>query len=295
MLAAAAALSGCRSSSETPASPPAATATATTPSATPSTPPPSESTPDSAAPASPDASPAVTATGPNGLPEGFARLADTDPTIVQEMRYAGDHNFVGTPIDGYDVGECWLTAPTADALTRVQARVVSQGYTLKVYDCYRPQRAVDNFVAWASDPDDTTMQAEFYPTVPKDRIIPDDYIAPKSGHSRGSTVDLTLVPLPGAVSPTWQPGDPLVACTAPPGERFADTSIDMGTGFDCFDVLSHTANTDVGATATANRAILVDAMAAEGFRNLPEEWWHWTLNNEPYPDTYFDVPITAAP
>lgn len=278
-LAVAAPLAGCRSTSESTqatASPEASTAAATT-----------------ASPAQ-SATPAVTATNADGLPEGFVRLAGTDPSIVQEMRYAGDHNFVGSPIDGYDAAECWVTTPTAEALSRVQARVVAQGYTLKIYDCYRPQRAVDEFVAWASDPADTTMQAEFYPNVPKDRIIPDGYIAPKSGHSRGSTVDLTLVPLPGTVSPTWQPGDALVACTAPYGERFPDTSIDMGTGFDCFDVLSHTANGDVGATAMANRAILVDAMAAEGFRNLPEEWWHYTLNDEPYPDTYFDVPITAA-
>lgn len=231
-------------------------------------------------------------TGADGLPPDFVRLADVDATIPQEMRYAADHNFVGSPITGYDAASCWMTRQAADALTRAQAAAVAQGYTLKIYDCYRPQRAVDEFAAWAEDSNATTMQAEFYPRVSKPELFPAGYIAAKSGHSRGSTVDVTLVPLPGATSPAWTPGDPLVDCTAPVEQRFPDTSIDMGTGFDCFDPLANTANPEISATAAANRATLVTIMAEAGFTNLPEEWWHYTLAGEPYPGTFFDVPIT---
>ena len=224
-------------------------------------------------------------------PEGFVRLADVAPDIIQEMRYSGEHNFVGRPIAGYGVGECWLTRPAAEALVEVQRAVAVQGYALKVYDCYRPQRAVADFVDWAKDPGDSTTRAEFYPRLDKDVLFPQGYIAEKSGHSRGSTVDLTLVPAGKGPSPTWSVGDPLVDCTAPVGERFPDTSIDMGTGFDCFDPLAATASPDVSTEQHAHRQILLQAMLAAGFTNLAEEWWHYTLAQEPFPDTYFDAPI----
>lgn len=147
---------------------------------------------------------------------------------------------------------------------------------------------------WAADPAATQMQGEFYPRVSKSRIIPDGYVATKSGHSRGSTIDLTLVPLPGEVSPTWTPADGLVDCALPADQRYPDTSIDMGTGFDCFDVASHTANPNLEPAQRANRDVLVNTMVAAGFKNLAEEWWHYTLVDEPYPDTYFDAPITDA-
>jgi D-alanyl-D-alanine dipeptidase len=169
--------------------------------------------------------------------------------------------------------------------------VSAQGYQLKVYDCYRPQRAVDDFVAWAKDPDDDVTRAEFYPRLEKEVLFPQGYILEKSGHTRGSTVDLTLIPQGAGVSPVWELGDPLVDCAAPAEKRFADTSIDMGTGFDCFDPLSATASTKTTEQQAANREVLVDAMTDAGFTNLPEEWWHYTLDDEPYPDTYFDTPI----
>ena len=135
--------------------------------------------------------------GPNqteGPPEGFVRLSDVAPDVLQEIRYYGEHNFLGRPVTGYDAAECWLTEPAAQALAKVQAEVSAQGYTLKAYDCYRPQRAVDDFVAWAQDPDDDTTRAEFYPRLEKDVLFPQGYILEKSGHSRGSTIDLTIVP-----------------------------------------------------------------------------------------------------
>ena len=233
-------------------------------------------------------------TGPNGLPVGFVRLADVDPSILQEMRYTTAHNFVGTPIAGYDAADCWVTAQTADALKGIQQQARAKGYTLKVYDCYRPQRAVNNFMVWAADPAATSMKAEFYPRVAKDRIIPDGYVATKSGHSRGSTIDLTLVPLPGATSAPWSPSQPLLDCALPADQRFPDTSIDMGTGFDCFDVRAHPDYTALTPVQRKNRDLLLGMMSAAGFKVLPEEWWHYTLINEPFPDTYFDVPISPV-
>ena len=224
-------------------------------------------------------------------PAGFTRLSDVAPDIVQEIRYHGDHNFVGRPVTGYEAPECWLTDEAAQALVQVQAVVKDEGYSLKVYDCYRPQRAVTDFVEWAKDPDDDVTRGEFYPRLAKDQLFPLGLIAAKSGHSRGSTVDVTLVPLGSNASPKWVVGDPVVDCAAPLGVRFADTSLDMGTGFDCFDPLSATDSPDITAEQRANRQVLVSAMEAAGFVNLPEEWWHYTLADEPFPDTFFDAPI----
>ncbi len=229
-----------------------------------------------------------------GPPEGFVRLSDVAPDVLQEMRYYGEHNFLGRPVTGYDAADCWLTEPAAEAVAKAQTEVSAQGYTLKAYDCYRPQRAVDDFVAWAQDPEDDVTRAEFYPRLEKDVLFPQGYILEKSGHSRGSTVDLTIVPEGTGLSPQWTLGDPLVDCAAPVGQRFADTSVDMGTGFDCFDPKSATETNRITDQQKANRRVLVDAMTAAGFTNLPEEWWHYTLNDEPYPDTYFDAPITGA-
>ena len=225
------------------------------------------------------------------LPKGFSRLDAIAPSVLQEIRYYGRHNFVGRRINGYRAPECWLTTPAARAVAKVQARVRRLGYTLKAYDCYRPRQAVAEFFAWSKLPDDNRMQAEFYPRIAKDQLFPLGYIAERSGHSRGSTIDLTLVPRGKGVSPRWRPGDRLVSCTAPVSRRFRDTSIDMGTGFDCFDPLANTANPGISPRQRANREILVSEMNRAGFTNLPEEWWHYTLRNEPFPDTYFDAPI----
>ncbi|MGP2442313.1 M15 family metallopeptidase [Streptomyces sp. JW3] len=226
-------------------------------------------------------------------PAGFVALRSVAPTILEEIRYATAHNFVGEPVDGYRQPLCILTRPAAQALAEAQAGLLRQGYSLKVYDCYRPQRAVDHFVRWAQDLDDQAMKAEFYPDVDKTRLFADGYIAEKSGHSRGSTVDLTLVKLPALPTRPYHPGQPLVPCTAPQAERFPDNSVDMGTGYDCFDTLSHTADPRVQGAQRANRLLLKSTLESLGFVNLAEEWWHYTFKPETYPDTYFDFPVSA--
>jgi len=218
-------------------------------------------------------------------------VADVDPTILVEARYFGPHNFIGRRITGYEAPKCLLTAEAARALAAVQAEVRAFGLTLKTYDCYRPQRAVDDFAAWARNAADTAMKREFYPEVDKARLFEEGYIAERSGHSRGSTVDLTLVPLPAASQPEWRPGQPLVDCRAPVAQRFADNSLDMGTGYDCFDPLAHTANPAVGAPANRHRLLLRAVMEKHGFTNYTQEWWHFTLRDEPFPDRYFDLPV----
>jgi zinc D-Ala-D-Ala dipeptidase len=184
-------------------------------------------------------------------------------------------------------------ALVAVALAKVQDAVVAQGYTLKVYDCYRPQRAVDDFVHWAKRLHDQRMKREFYPRVDKSRLFADGYIAEKSGHSRGSTMDLTLVKLPAAPQPRWRRGTfGLVPCFKPVDQRFPDNTIDMGTGFDCFDTLAHTLDPRIQGEQRANRLLLKGAMEAAGFTNYANEWWHYTLNNEPFPDTFFNFPVS---
>ncbi|MFF5251881.1 M15 family metallopeptidase [Streptomyces leeuwenhoekii] len=249
------------------------------------------------APATATATPTPTASGRAALepaaPADFVRLSSVDPTILQEIRYFTRHNFVGERIDGYRQPVCLLTRPAAEALHRAQLRLRPQGYTLKVYDCYRPQRAVDHFVRWAEDLDDQTMKGEFYPDVDKTRLFADGYIAEKSGHSRGSTVDVTLVRLPAKPARPYRPGQPLVPCHAPYDQRFPDNSVDMGTGFDCFDTLSHTLDPRVRGEQRANRLLLKTTLEDTGFVNLAEEWWHYTYKPEPYPDTYFDFPVST--
>ncbi|MBC2879477.1 MULTISPECIES: M15 family metallopeptidase [Streptomyces] len=225
-------------------------------------------------------------------PPEFVALRDVDPTIQQEMRYRTRHNFTGERIDGYRQPLCVVTRDTAAALRRAQRTFLRQGYSLKVYDCYRPQRAVDHFVRWAKDLGDQRMKAEFYPRVDKTRLFDDGYIAAKSGHSRGSTVDLTLVRLPALPTRPYHPGEPLKPCYGPQRDRFPDNSLDMGTGFDCFDTLSHTLDPRVVGTQRANRLLLKNGLEKAGFRNLPEEWWHYTYQPETFPDTYFDFPVT---
>jgi len=225
-------------------------------------------------------------------PAEFVALSDVDPTILQEMRYFTPHNFVGVRIDGYEQPLCILTRPAAEALHKAQVTLRAQGYSLKVYDCYRPQRAVDHFVAWAEDLDDEAMKAEFYPDVDKSRLFLDGYIAAKSGHSRGSTTDLTIVKLPAAPTRPYRPGETLVPCYAPQAQRFPDNSVDMGTGFDCFDTLSHTLDPRIQGEQLKNRLLLKNTLEDLGFVNLAEEWWHYTYKPELFPDTYFDFPVS---
>lgn len=222
----------------------------------------------------------------NRLPADFVYLHDVEPSILQDMRYFGDHNFIGRPIRGYHAGVCIMQKRAAQALQRAQQEFLSHGFTLKVYDCYRPQRAVQDFVEW-SENDSTLMKAEFYPTLEKDELFP-DYIAKYSGHSRGSTIDLTLVKLPAKPNAVYHAGDPLVACTDPVDQRFADNTIDMGTGFDCLSPKANTAHRPLTKTARENRDLLLKTMQKTGFVNHPYEWWHYTLRHERYPHRYFD-------
>lgn len=243
---------------------------------------------------SPSASPSPSVSVNTLAPEGFVNVAGTDPTILLDIRYATAHNFVGRPIDGYVEPLCLLTEPAARALRRAQTAARSKGYTLKMYDCYRPKRAGQDFVDWAERPDDQTMKREFFPEVPKYRLFSDGWVGgPRSGHSRGSTVDLTLVELPPRAQPAFVPGQPLVPCTAAEPQRFPDNSIDMGTGFDCFDARSHTLDPHITGAPHDNRLLLRQLMTAAGFANYPNEWWHYSLVKEPFPDTYFNFAVEA--
>lgn len=217
------------------------------------------------------------------LPDGFVHLADVAPTVRQEMRYAGADNFTGARVPGYAAPTCILTRPAADGLARVQVALKPKGYSLIVYDCYRPAKAVAAFVEWTKS--DALGERYFYPEIDKARLIPDGYIADRSGHSRGSTVDLAIVPL--AMPATAPPPRP-ERCDI---SSASSTVIELGTDYDCFSPLSATASTEVSAEAQANRRLLLDAMTAAGFRNLAEEWWHYTLRDEPFPDTYLEFDV----
>jgi zinc D-Ala-D-Ala dipeptidase len=233
----------------------------------------------------------------NALPEPLVYLADIAPTILQDMRYAGPDNFTGAPVPGYAAAECILRRETAAALARVQADLVSEGYALKVYDCYRPERAVRAFVVWAAGPETAARSSRSYhPSLPRSALFQQGYIARASSHSRGIAVDVTLVRLPPSApvpvaSGTAQPsGD----CTAAQDQRTPDSSVDMGTSFDCFDSKSHTASSRLTEAQRSARRRLVDAMQRHGWRNYQREWWHFT-HTAARGDESFDVPIRPRP
>lgn len=200
-------------------------------------------------------------------PAGFVDAAEVVPGLIVEARYAGPFNFVGRPIEGYEAPLCLLTRPAAEALARVQAALEPYGFGLKAFDCYRPARSVAAFVRWAEDPDDTAMKEIFYPELDKSELFPKGYIAERSGHSRGSTVDVTLVTLPAGIE------------------------LNMGTPFDFFSERSWPDDAAQPTDARANRLLLASLMQLHGFRPYPYEWWHFTLGDEPYPDTWFDFPV----
>jgi D-alanyl-D-alanine dipeptidase len=200
----------------------------------------------------------------------FVDASELVPGLVVEMRYAGEHNFVGVRIDGYRRRLCLLTRPAAMALADVQRDLAERGLGLKVFDCYRPSRAVSHFVRWAQDLTDQRRKDEFYPDVDKRDLFKDGYVAARSSHSRGSTVDITLVRRDG--------DNPAI-------------EVDMGTPFDLFSPRSWPADKSVSADAQAMRALLAAAMSKRGFKPYDKEWWHFTLGDEPFPDTYFDFPV----
>ena len=216
--------------------------------------------------------------------ESFVAITDVAPDVILEIRYYGTYNFVGERIDGYLQPTALLTREAADSLRAVSDEVMSMGYRLKIYDAYRPQAGVDHFVRWAADVPDTLMKSYFYPDLDKSVLFEQDYIMAKSGHTRGSTVDLTLF------------------------DMNTEKEVDMGGTFDWFGVESHPdfcgdpetgeytgGESPAGRSITqeqfANRMILRRAMLAHGFKPLDSEWWHFTLRNEPFPDTYFNHPV----
>ncbi|MBQ8202151.1 MAG: M15 family metallopeptidase [Clostridia bacterium] len=201
---------------------------------------------------------------------GFVLAGEAVPDAILEIRYYTTYNFVGQRIDGYEEPVALLTKEAAAALKAVSDDLRAQGYRPVIYDCYRPQRAVDHFVRWAEDLASDSMKPVFYPDVDKRDLFSQGFIAGRSGHSRGSTVDLTLL------------------------DERTGRLLDMGGAFDFFGERSHPSFTE-GLTPQqyANRMLLRSAMLHRGFRPLSTEWWHFTLENEPYPDTYFDFPVRS--
>jgi zinc D-Ala-D-Ala dipeptidase len=224
------------------------------------------------------------------LPSGLVYLRDVDPSIAQDMRYASSDNFVGRPLPGYDAAECILRRDVAVALKQVQADFAASGLSLKVYDCYRPTRAVRAMAQWAGDGRPGGASKRFFPKLQKDSLFALGYIASRSQHSTGSAVDLTLIERGHAPAPVFDPGARYGACTGSAGERAPDNSLDMGTGYDCFDAVSHTATGAISAEQRHRRSVLVAAMARRGFRNYHREWWHFSYPSAA-PLAAYDVPI----
>ena len=214
--------------------------------------------------------PSVRSTGPDD-PAGFVTLTDVVPDVILEIRYYSTFNFVGTRVDGYEEPVALSTREAAQALKAVSDEAMSLGYRLKIWDTYRPQRAVDHFCRWGENVADTLTKHWFYPYLDKDVVFEQGYIARRSGHSRGSVVDLTLV------------------------DMKSGRDIDMGYGFDWFGGESHPDYTGITAEQYANRMLLRELMCKHGFKPISEEWWHFVLKDEPYPDTYFTFPVRALP
>ena len=183
------------------------------------------------------------------------------------IRYFSNNNFIGRPIPGYYANKAFLTREAADALLLAQRDFIKQGYRLKIYDAYRPQTAVDYFSAWAADLEDSQNKSQYYPNISKSQLFADGYIAAKSGHSRGSAVDLTLL------------------------EIESGNELDMGSPWDFFDPISWVENNQITDQQRANRKLLASVMIIHGFKPLKEEWWHFSFTEEPFPETYFDFPI----
>ena len=205
--------------------------------------------------------------GADGGRDKFVTIGEAVPDAIMEIRYYSTYNFVGDRIDGYEQPCAMLTKEAAKALKAASDECVRRGYRLKIYDAYRPQRAVSHFMRWAKDVGDTRMKAPFYPNLDKSVLFDQGYIAEKSGHSRGSTVDLTLF------------------------DMKTGKEVDMGGTFDWFGEESHPDYKGVTKEQLANRMLLREIMLSHGFKPLVEEWWHFTLKDEPYPDTYFDFPV----
>lgn len=205
------------------------------------------------------------------LAEGFVYLHDIDASIMVNMRYFTQENFLGRNVKGYESPRCILTADAAHAITKVQQLLKPLSLGLKIFDGYRPQQAVNDFIAWSRDPLDQKMKQQYYPNIDKADLFKLNYLAKKSGHSRGSTIDLTIIHISSYNKKI--------------------TELTMGTEFDFMDELSHTLSPLIQGEAHQNRILLRDLMITAGFKPIATEWWHFTLENEPFPDTYFDFPV----
>ena len=203
-------------------------------------------------------------------PSGFVLLADYVPSIVQEIRYYSTYNFIGDKIDGYEQPCAIITKEAARALKTVSNELNVQGYRMKVFDCYRPACAVKHFVMWGIEDTDVRMKEYFYPDIVKQELFSKGYVASKSSHSRGSTIDLTLL------------------------DMKTGKEVDMGSPFDMFSEVSHPDYREITDEQYNNRMILRNCMLRNGFEPIDCEWWHFTLENEPFPDTYFEFPLTAS-
>ncbi|MBI1179817.1 MAG: peptidase M15 [Alphaproteobacteria bacterium] len=204
------------------------------------------------------------------LPEAFVYADEVVPDLVVELSYVGADNFLGEPVDGYEARRVILTAPAAEALRLVQDDVRGSGLRLKIFDAYRPERAVRHFLRWAETPDDPAIRRLYHPDMAKRDLFDKGYVAKRSSHSRGSTVDLTLVASDAGGGPV---------------------ELDMGTRFDFFGPESWPAYAGLAGPQRANRLLLRLAMERRGFAPFAMEWWHFTLRDEPFPDTYFDFPV----
>jgi len=223
------------------------------------------------------------------LPDDFVYLHDIDPSIVQDIRYAGANNFVGRPLPGYDAAECVVKRDVALRLKAVQQALQPRGLALKMLDCYRPARAVAAMVAWAQNGAETAAEHRYNPDVAKSDLFRLGYIAAHSGHSTGAALDLTLVDLGADNSAVFDPSAHYADCTAPAARRAPEASIDMGTGYDCSDPKAHTAAAAITPAQRRWRNELVSAMARQGFVNYAKEWWHFSLPGAG--TTAYDFPI----
>ena len=224
------------------------------------------------------------------LPGGFVFLRDIDPSIIQDIRYAGSNNFVGRPLAGYDAAECVVKRDVGLALKSIQQALVPQELSLKMLDCYRPARAVHDMVQWAQNGRETPAERRYNPAFSKKDLFRLGYIAEPSGHSTGAAVDLTLVDLKADHSAVFDPNKEYADCTAPASARAPEASVDMGTGYDCSDLMAHTAAKSVTPAQRRWRNMLVAAMAQQGFVNYSKEWWHFSLPGAGGPA--YDFPIT---
>lgn len=213
------------------------------------------------------------------LPAGFVRLADIDPSIRQDIRYAGSGNFLHRKVNGYEAPACILTEQAAKSLSGVQKAIATKGLTLVVFDCYRPARAVADMGQWTREGGPPDPQ--WYPRVNRGDLIAKGYVGELSSHSRGSTVDV-------AIARADRRSAPKPACGAVDADM-----LDFGTGFDCFDPISETAHRGLASEAALNRKMLLDVMRTGGFKNYAREWWHFTLANEPFAKQRFDFPVIA--